>query len=621
MQRIVLSLLLLIVIATLFTACTGNKNVGNSQIFFVSPSGSKLKLGTMTQPFSSLEEARRAVKNNNSNMTKDIVVFLLPGKYYLNSPVMFDETDSGTNGFNVIYKTYGTPGSAILVGGNVVSGWEKVDGNIYKAKVPPGSNFSTLYEGEKRAIKARYPNYEFDSFYPLSKFPYLYARGETDSHEKIIYGDGELTPEEWEQSDMEVVHWEGPGWDWFTGVNPVEYIDPATRSIYLKNRTRYKVYGDYWGIDTRGCRYFLQNSLSFIDRPGEFYLDNTAALLYYYPYSLNINEKSIVAPTTKNIITIKGRDSLNQVHNLVFDGLSLQMTDFTNSYRYGIITDGETGDINRKYPIYDFQVEQVEHRQGMIYLEYTNHIAIKNCHLSNSGYSGIFLYEHNSDNYIYGNLIEHMGHSGVYLHGPYPGEGNSLTRNIISNNLIHDVGELIGHASGIYLFNSSSNEVSYSEIYNSPRYGVMFGTWPGIPNEDIYAFNNTFKYLNIHNTSQDSGDTSALYAFGISKEKPYLANLLDQIMIYSVYSHPSMRNIPPDGIFLDNDTYGQQLSNILIKDVQSQQFRLNSSGDHILYNVSWMPNFDDMLIEKNIMGLKSDFVYGKTANKYIPPKI
>jgi hypothetical protein len=182
-----------------------------------------------------------------------------------------------------------------------------------------------------------------------------------------------------------------------------------------------------------------------------------------------------------------------------------------------------------------------------------------------------------------------------------------LKNNLMSNNLIHDIGELVGNPSGVYLMNCGNNEVSYSEIYNSTSYAIAWDVYPNIPNSDMYSGNNTFKYLNIYDCSQDSGDTAPIYAFCASGDStPYLNSTLEQITVDDTYAHSSLTDYEPNGIFMDG-TNGQVFKNIEITNTQWTAFRDNNAGNHTFNNVSWISGFSPSLMDYDTIGLKSDF--------------
>lgn len=81
----------------------------------MSPEGNDANPGTIDRPFATIERARDAVREINRNMTGDIIVYLRDGTYRLERTLEFDERDSGTNGYRVIYQAY--PGESPIISG------------------------------------------------------------------------------------------------------------------------------------------------------------------------------------------------------------------------------------------------------------------------------------------------------------------------------------------------------------------------------------------------------------------------------------------------------------------------------------------------------------------------
>ncbi|MBO9605943.1 MAG: right-handed parallel beta-helix repeat-containing protein [Paenibacillaceae bacterium] len=573
-----------------YVATTGSDTTGN---------------GTIGNPWATIQKARDYIRTNGLNvgMTGNIIVNVKAGTYYVSSTIAFTDADSGSNGFSVIYRNQDAAGSAHFVGGEAITGWTLYSGSIYRANVGTSWKFYTLYENGVRARTARYPNYTPDSAYPTAQAPYLRAEGVNGSNTVLQYKSGDLNPSGWDLDDAQLFVWSGGSWSWFTDTIPITSINTTTRQITLDHASRYSLYQN-----GAGSRYYIQGVLNLLDQPGEFYLDTSAGYLYYWARDGAIASQTIVAPKVQRLVSLIGSSDTNRAHHIQFDGLAFEDTDFTDWFRHAQVNAGDSGE-SHTYPEYDRQINMPAHRTGMIYMENTDHITIQNAHLKNAGYSSIYMLFYNQNNTIAGNWIEHSGLAGVLLEGRYPGEGDVLKNNTITNNLIHDVGELAGHGAGVYVMNAGSNEVSYSEIYNSPRYAVAYDAYPDIPSSAIYVKNNVFKNLNIHDVEHDSGDTGAIYAFGISDDTPYLTNTIDQVTIDNVYAHPSMSDYAPNGIFMDNDSNGQLFSNIKVTNTQNGAFRTNDSGSHSLTNVSWQAGFNDTLMDYNNIGLKSTFVY------------
>src|SRR5438552_2230875 len=75
-------------------------------VLYVAVNGNDSNPGTSSAPFRTLDHARDVVRSQNSNMDQNITVYLRNGTYFLSSTFMFDQRDSGTNGYKVTYSSY-----------------------------------------------------------------------------------------------------------------------------------------------------------------------------------------------------------------------------------------------------------------------------------------------------------------------------------------------------------------------------------------------------------------------------------------------------------------------------------------------------------------------------------
>lgn len=156
--------------------------------FYVSPSGSDSNPGTFAQPFATLGKARDEVRAINSDMTGDIYVYLRGGTYTLSDTFELDSSDSGTNGYNIIYKNYADE-KPIISGGASITGWSLHDSakTIYKATVPTSFETRQLYVNGVRAVRAKggQDEVDFASWTKLSSNGY--TSGGYSSNANTVY--------------------------------------------------------------------------------------------------------------------------------------------------------------------------------------------------------------------------------------------------------------------------------------------------------------------------------------------------------------------------------------------------------------------------------------------------
>ena len=113
--------------------------------FYVSPTGNDNNSGTISAPFKTIERAQDAIRKMNSSMTGNIIVYLREGMYSLDSTLTFKKSDSGANGFRIIYKAYQSEKPVISGGKKLAADWTQHSGNIYKTKFDYDKKLRSLY--------------------------------------------------------------------------------------------------------------------------------------------------------------------------------------------------------------------------------------------------------------------------------------------------------------------------------------------------------------------------------------------------------------------------------------------------------------------------------------------
>jgi hypothetical protein len=87
--------------------------------FYVSLSGSDTAAGTAHTPFRSFGRAQKAVRGVVNNTNDDVRVYVAPGTYYLDEPLLFTDVDSGHNGHKIIWEAQDMDKGVNISGGYV----------------------------------------------------------------------------------------------------------------------------------------------------------------------------------------------------------------------------------------------------------------------------------------------------------------------------------------------------------------------------------------------------------------------------------------------------------------------------------------------------------------------
>jgi hypothetical protein len=294
--------------------CTGQqatpRNASDDVMIAVSPLGSDDAPGTREKPFQSLQRAQSAVRAYNSD--HNVIVELASGTYRLAAPLLFTALDGGRNLHHVVWQA--APGAKPILSGAIpITNWKLFDAtrHIYVADVPVGADARQLWVDDK-----------------------LVTRGSIE----IPRADVTFTPEgiAWNNSkydyleklpDQDRIELESTGF--FTDrFSPVAKI--AAHQILMKQPAWNN---NIWGYDSISSPYhpelahlFLLNSLAFLSKPGDWYIDTSKGKLYLCPPAgADIEHMHVELPRITVLMAI-GNSLDAPVKDLAFRGIQFSHT-------------------------------------------------------------------------------------------------------------------------------------------------------------------------------------------------------------------------------------------------------------------------------------------------------
>jgi len=427
--------------------------------FYVAPYGDDHNPGTEEQPFKTPERAMDAVRSINTGMSGDIIVYFREGTYTLEQTLTFDERDSGSNGYNVIYKAYNNE-KTVFSGGKEITGWSLYDSekNIYRA---PSQDIRTrqLYVNGVRAVRARS------------------EKGLTNAvitETGITSGDVFLLDYK-RISDLELVFQE----KWTQPRIGIESMERTEDGISL----RMKQPG--WNAATskgstsvsKGPVYY-ENAYELLDREGEWYLDTTDKYFYYIPRSNeNMETVNVVAPTLEELIIIEGSSLDNPVHNLSFEGITFSY----NTWMWPSSNNG-LADVQNNHLRYPGKDDELI--PAAVTVKRAYEINFEGCVFSKLGSTGLKLINGVQDSLIQGNRFFDISGSAVNVGEPTvnnvniynPRDLRLLMLNIkVKNNYIHDIGVEYLSAAAISAGFPVDSEFSHNHIFQIPYSAIHIG--------------------------------------------------------------------------------------------------------------------------------------------------
>lgn len=428
-------------------------------------------------PFATLQRAKDEVRRlRKTGIRKHICVEIESGIYEMKVPLEFTSEDSGTPEFPVEYRAKAT-GKVQLVGGHAVSGFTLVEDSATLSRLGPSargkvfqadlnangiSDFQTinnagtyqsdpgleLFFNNKPMTLARYPNEGYMKIGDVFDSNGIVKSGEAaNSNGRFICYDPHIArwsvePEVWMHG-----FW---FWDWADQRIPIASIDSEHHIINMDIAK-----GTGYGI-RRGQWFYAENILSELDSPGEWYLDHTTGILYFWPPEPLSTGQAIVS-------ILRDPIRFNNASNIILCGLTIE--------------DG---------------------RGTAVVINGGSNIELVACTIRNMGNWAVKA-KGGDGHKVIGCDIYAMGQGGITFDG---GDRKSLTPGhyVADNNHIHHTSRWDPvYQPGIYLW-GVGNSATHNLIDNVPHVAIGFSG-----NDQTIEFNE------IHSSVFQSNDAGAIY--------------------------------------------------------------------------------------------------------------
>ncbi|MBQ7097073.1 MAG: right-handed parallel beta-helix repeat-containing protein [Clostridia bacterium] len=323
-KSMVLALLLLV--GTLPSSVVAEVTASVQMELYVSPIGNDLNSGTQSAPFLTVERAVQEVQKHNKNMTGNIIVNIAPGRYELDDRIRLRAEDSGSNGYDIIYRG-DRENMPVISGGRVVTGWQKGENGIWHAKAEHLDFARDLYVNDAMGIRAQtqdkisgirnYKNADgmWTGFYvSKSQLGFLENSEDVQLHWAVTwksqYGNVQDIIPDPENPDnvivlMEEGFWEGNVKD--TGVSAHGTADIG-----------YPI------------EFEVQNAYELLDEPGEFYFNKKTKILSYMPRDgEDMTTAEVICPQEDQLMLVSGVDYDNRIHNVRFEDICFAHSSFS----------------------------------------------------------------------------------------------------------------------------------------------------------------------------------------------------------------------------------------------------------------------------------------------------
>ena len=439
---------------------------------YVSPQGRDGASGGLTAPLATLAGARdrlRLLKRAGRLPRTGATVLIRGGTYFQRETFALTAAD-GLSPAPVTYAAF--PGEAVrITGGREVRGWQAVTdpaildrldpaarGHVLQANLkaqgitdfgqmsPRGfghpvtpAGLELLFQDAPMTL-ARWPNEGAD------RWAHVAGAAADQGADHFAY-DGDR-PAQWAKADDAWVYgyWQ---FDWADGYTKILGVDAARHQIRTDKA------GDLLAY-TPGHRWYALNLLEELDTPGEWYLDRTSGLLYFWPPS-DVGAGHPIVSLTRDLIHVDG------VSNVTLRGLTLEAC-----------------------------------RGDAITIQGGSHDLVVGCRVLGAGDRGVVIAAA-SDSGVRDGEITGTGEGGITLSG---GDRKTLTpgRNFVVNCRLHNYSRWARtYRPGVGV-DGVGNRVAHCLIYDAPHNAILLGG-----NDHVIEYNE------IHHVCRETGDSGAFY--------------------------------------------------------------------------------------------------------------
>jgi hypothetical protein len=546
--------------------------------FFIAPDGNDANPGTVEAPFATLGKAQEAVRTLvAAGLTKEVAVCLRAGTYQLPGPLVFGIQDSGTPEHSITYAAY--PHEKVLIsGGRTITGWQKGDGGRWMTELPDVKagawHFRQLFVDGNRLPRGRFPN-----------APDLLRVESVSGDVKVITLDQDPGTGDLAGHDAELVMYQ----NW--SISRTAIVSSEGKTVNLANPMGWIGHGSATTASPHKPT-IIENALSFVDQPGEWYLDRAAGILTYMAAEgEDPNQRRFVAPVSEQLVVVAGQPG-EPVRNLHFSGLSFQHTAWPlPSFGYQGIQAGHHGTT---------MTEPSHVLPLAIEFTYAEACSLVDCRIAHTGACGIGFGQQCRENRVQGCELDDIGGNGImtgwrgkakitgmdkagdhYLAGDWVEPADVPAGNQVVANSLRRCGAVNHGCVGIYDAFCADTRIAHNVVTDMPYTGISIGfRWDTSSTSQRATI---VEYNHVYDTMKMLADGGCIYTLGYQPGTILRGNVLHDVH-RSAFAHGGA---PNNGIFFDQGSKGYHVVGNTIYNTSGKPIRFNQTNAG---NLTWENN-------------------------------
>ncbi len=572
--------------------------MGQAQLY-VATTGSDTAAGTKEAPLASVATALRKVRElrrlNDKAVINGITVYVAGGTYPFYESLFLRPEDAGTPKSPTTIEAL--PGTKpVFSGGLPVGGWKKpsrciaglpavAQGRVWTANAPMQAgaavDFRQLWINGRKAIRAKAQNGD-----TMSRILSWNKKTEQCWIRKpaadISAGSG---------MEMMIHQW------WAIANLRVKSATVSGDSVLLSfHQPESKIQSEHpwpapWiSAETGNSAFVLSNAVSFLDSPGEWFLDKKRGKIYYWPRAgEQMATALVVAPVLETLVSIQGTPE-RPVSHIRFKNISFQFTTWLRPSQKGHVP-LQTG----MYLLDAYKLKRpgtaekpalenqawVGRPAAAVSTTYSTHISFEGCRFLHIASTALDFNKGTQKSSSLGNIFRDIGGTAILAgtfsdeameaHLPYnPADSREQTSGLtIANNLVNDAANEDWGCVGIGAGFVKETEIAHNDLSDLPYTGISLGWgWTPLPNamkQNKVTANRIIRY------GRQLYDVAGIYTLSAQPGTVVANNYID-----SVYKAP-YAHLPSHWFYLYTD---EGTSGVTVKNnwTPSAKFLQNANG-------------------------------------------
>ena len=504
-------------------------------------------------PFATLARARHVIRGVRD---VPVTVHVRGGTYELDEPLVFTPEDSRSGDCSATYANYADE-HPVLSGGRRIAGWQRGIGQLWQARIPDVEagrwHFRQLFVNGRRALRARSPNTGFFRVEALAEEDRKPDARWSAGVESFVFKPGDLKT--WpDPNDVEVVVLHS----WNASRVRVAAVDTERSLVTFTGPTVFRPKA--WDAEQR---YYVENAPDALDAPGEWHLDRRTGLLRYWPRDgEDMTAATVVAPVLPRLLEVRGGpDAGLFVEHIHFRGLSFQHSDWQlPSQGYGD-------------PQAAVTVPAAVTFRGAL------ECSVERCEIAHVGTYGLWLGYASKRNRVVQCHVHDLGAGGVRIGEDKMAaeDTGEASHNVLANSWIHDGGQVYAAGVGVWIAQSSHNEIRHNEIHDFNYSGMSIGwNWSTAANR---THHNTVDSNHIHHVVRGMlSDGAGIYTLGTQTGTVLSNNHIHDVFPYM--GAPTMAW----GIYFDQGSNGILVEKNVVYNTVTGGIMQTGAHDNIVRN-------------------------------------